>query len=67
MVTASSPTRHLHHRAPPAGAWGQAWSMAQTALGRRDQRTQALRDVVTDLINTRDGATYILTSIAGLR
>ena len=41
--------------------------MAQTALGRRDQRTQALRDVVTDLINTRDGATYILTSIAGLR
>ena len=51
----------------PAGAWVQAWSMAQTALGRRDQRTQALRDVVTDLINTRDGATYILTSIAGLR
>jgi 2-polyprenyl-6-methoxyphenol hydroxylase-like FAD-dependent oxidoreductase len=51
----------------PAGAWVQAWSMAQTALGRRDQRTQALRGVVADLINTRDGATYVLTSIAGLR
>lgn len=51
----------------PAGAWVQAWSMAQTALGRRDQRTQALRDVVTNLINTRDGATYVLTSVAGFR
>jgi 2-polyprenyl-6-methoxyphenol hydroxylase-like FAD-dependent oxidoreductase len=51
----------------PIGAWVQGWSMAQTALGRRDQRTQALRAVVTDLIGTREGATYVLANIAGLR
>ena len=51
----------------PVGAWVQDWSMAQTALGRRDRRTQALRAVVTDLINTRAGATYVLANIAGLR
>src|SRR5262249_12072121 len=61
LLDTSTSQRH------PAGAWVQAWSMAQTALARRDQRTQALRDVVTDLINTGDGATYVLTSLAGLR
>jgi 2-polyprenyl-6-methoxyphenol hydroxylase-like FAD-dependent oxidoreductase len=51
----------------PAGARVQAWTMAQTALGRRDPRTPALREVVTDLINTRAGATCVFTTIAGLR
>jgi 2-polyprenyl-6-methoxyphenol hydroxylase-like FAD-dependent oxidoreductase len=51
----------------PIGAWVQDWSMAQTALSRPDRRTQALRAVVTDLINTREGATYVLANIAGLR
>src|SRR3954469_4599007 len=50
----------------PIGAWVQAWTMAQTALGRPDPRTLALRSVVTDLINTREGATYVFTNIAGL-
>jgi 2-polyprenyl-6-methoxyphenol hydroxylase-like FAD-dependent oxidoreductase len=50
----------------PVGAWVQAWTMAQTALGRTDARTQALRAVVTDLVNTRDGATYVFANIAGL-
>jgi 2-polyprenyl-6-methoxyphenol hydroxylase-like FAD-dependent oxidoreductase len=50
----------------PIGAWVQAWTMAQTALGRTDARTRALRAVVADLVNTRDGATYVFTNIAGL-
>ena len=49
------------------GAWVQKWTMAQTALGRPDPRTQALRDVFSELLDTPDGATYVLARIAGIR
>ncbi|HEU5419040.1 MAG TPA: FAD-dependent monooxygenase [Streptosporangiaceae bacterium] len=50
----------------PAGAWVQQWSSAQTALGRPDPRTAALRAVVADLLDTSAGATYVLRQISGL-
>ncbi|HVV08521.1 hypothetical protein [Amycolatopsis sp.] len=42
------------------GAWVQLWSDADRA------RARALRSVVTDLVNTRPGATYVLKRISGL-
>ncbi|MFI6319941.1 FAD-dependent monooxygenase [Nonomuraea sp. NPDC050556] len=50
----------------PLGAWVQAWSDAQTALSRPDVRTEALRGVMRDLLDTTDGATYVLRQISGL-
>jgi 2-polyprenyl-6-methoxyphenol hydroxylase-like FAD-dependent oxidoreductase len=50
----------------PIGAWVQGWSDAQTALGRPGQRSEALRDVVADLLDTPQGATYVLKQISGL-
>jgi 2-polyprenyl-6-methoxyphenol hydroxylase-like FAD-dependent oxidoreductase len=50
----------------PLGARVQGWSDAQSALGRPDARTKALRDVVADLLDTRAGATYVLRQISGL-
>lgn len=49
----------------PVGAWVQGWSDAQTALGRPDARSAALRAVVADLIDTVPGATYVLKQISG--
>ena len=50
----------------PLGAWVQGWSDAQTALGRPDPRTRALRAVVADLLDSSSGATYVLKRISGL-
>jgi 2-polyprenyl-6-methoxyphenol hydroxylase-like FAD-dependent oxidoreductase len=50
----------------PVGAWGQDWSNAQTALIRLDPRTRALRAVVSDLLDTGPGATYVLKQISGV-
>ncbi|GAA0390104.1 FAD-dependent monooxygenase [Microbispora corallina] len=50
----------------PIGAWVQGWSDAQTALGRPDGRTAALRAVVADLLGTRPAATYVVKQISGL-
>jgi 2-polyprenyl-6-methoxyphenol hydroxylase-like FAD-dependent oxidoreductase len=50
----------------PVGAWVQQWSSAQTALGRPDPRTAALRAMVADLLDTSAGATYVLRQISGL-
>ncbi|XVQ84237.1 FAD-dependent oxidoreductase [Microbispora siamensis] len=50
----------------PVGAWVQGWSDAQTALGRPDARTAALRAVVADLLDTVPGATYVLKQISGV-
>ncbi len=50
----------------PVGAWVQLWSSAQTALGRPDPRSEALRTVVADLLDTTAGATYVLRQISGL-
>ncbi|MBB2746402.1 UNVERIFIED_ORG: 2-polyprenyl-6-methoxyphenol hydroxylase-like FAD-dependent oxidoreductase [Microbispora rosea subsp. rosea] len=49
----------------PVGAWVQGWSDAQTALGRPDARTAALRAVVADLLDTVPGATYVMKQISG--
>ena len=49
----------------PIGAWVQGWSDAQTALGRPDRRSEALRGVVRDLLDTPQGATYVLKQISG--
>jgi len=42
------------------------WTRAQVALMRLDQRSKALREVVTDLLGTRDGSTAIFKRIAGV-
>ncbi|WP_433527218.1 FAD-dependent monooxygenase [Nocardia pseudovaccinii] len=50
----------------PVGAWVLKWTRAQVALMRLDQRSKALREVVTDLLGTRDGSTAIFKRIAGV-
>ncbi|GAB3163923.1 FAD-dependent monooxygenase [Microbispora hainanensis] len=50
----------------PVGAWVQGWSDAQSALGRPDARSAALRAVVADLLDTVPGATYVLKQISGV-
>jgi 2-polyprenyl-6-methoxyphenol hydroxylase-like FAD-dependent oxidoreductase len=50
----------------PIGAWVQGWSDAQTALGRPDRRSAALRAVIADLLDTPQGATYVLKQISGI-
>ncbi|HEX8865333.1 MAG TPA: FAD-dependent monooxygenase [Lentzea sp.] len=50
----------------PIGAWVQKWSMAQTALSTaRGPRADALREVMADLLDTPDGATYVVSRIGG--
>jgi 2-polyprenyl-6-methoxyphenol hydroxylase-like FAD-dependent oxidoreductase len=52
----------------PIGAWVQKWSMAQTALSTaRGPRADALREVMADLLDTPDGATYVVSMIGGGR
>lgn len=52
----------------PVGARVLRWSLAQTALSTAaGPRADALRDVVTDLLDTPDGATYVVTTIGGDR
>jgi 2-polyprenyl-6-methoxyphenol hydroxylase-like FAD-dependent oxidoreductase len=41
------------------------WSRAQVALMRPDPGAAALRDVVRDLMETRDGATYFAKRVSG--
>jgi hypothetical protein len=50
----------------PIGASVQDWSNAQTALGRLDPRTRALRAIVADLLETGPAATHVLKRIAGV-
>ncbi|WP_236788968.1 FAD-dependent monooxygenase [Amycolatopsis sp. GM8] len=50
----------------PIGAWVLEWTRAQVALMRTDPRTRALRDVVTDLLDTPDGATYLAKKLSGV-
>ncbi|AHH94700.1 FAD-dependent oxidoreductase [Kutzneria albida] len=49
----------------PVGKWVQDWTMAQTALLRPDPRSRALRTILRDLLNTRDGATYVVRQVSG--
>ena len=50
----------------PVGAWVLDWNRAQVALMRPDAQTGALRNVVTDLMRTPDGATYFVKKLIGL-
>ncbi|MET9275126.1 FAD-dependent monooxygenase [Kribbella sp. NPDC003557] len=50
----------------PVGAWVLDWTRAQIALMRTDARTAALRDVVTDLLRTADGSTYLAKKLSGV-
>jgi hypothetical protein len=50
----------------PIGAWVQRWSMAQTAVNTaQGPRADALREVLTDLLDTPDGATHVVSMIGG--
>ncbi len=50
----------------PIGAWVLDWTRAQVAVMRGDAYSRALRGVVTDFLDTRDGATYYVKRISGL-
>ncbi|WP_431876893.1 FAD-dependent monooxygenase [Amycolatopsis sacchari] len=50
----------------PIGEWVLEWTRAQVALMRTDPRTKALRNVVADLLATRDGATYVARKVSGM-
>lgn len=50
----------------PVGAWVLGWARAQTAVMRGDAKSAALREVVGDLLNTRDGATYAVKKLSGV-
>ncbi|MGW7522522.1 FAD-dependent monooxygenase [Streptomyces sp. NPDC054783] len=50
----------------PIGAWVLDWTRAQVAVMRGDAYSRALRDVATDFLGTRDGATYYVKRISGL-
>jgi 2-polyprenyl-6-methoxyphenol hydroxylase-like FAD-dependent oxidoreductase len=49
----------------PIGAWVLNWTRAQVALMRTDPHSRALRDVVTDLLDTTTGTTYMAKKISG--
>jgi len=50
----------------PIGAWVQNWTLAQTALTNpAEPRNEALRTVMADLLDTPQGATYVLKKIIG--
>jgi 2-polyprenyl-6-methoxyphenol hydroxylase-like FAD-dependent oxidoreductase len=51
----------------PIGAWVLDWSRAQVLLMRPEAYPRALRHIVEDMMRSTDGATYMATSIAGLR
>ncbi len=51
----------------PIGAWVLDWTRAQIAIMRPDPYARALRRVVEDLLQTRDGAGYAAGGVAGLR
>ncbi|GEL25766.1 FAD-dependent oxidoreductase [Pseudonocardia sulfidoxydans NBRC 16205] len=52
----------------PVGVRALRWSLAQTALSTASgPRADALRDVVADLLDTPDGATYVVSTIGGDR
>ena len=50
----------------PIGAWVQNWTLAQTALTNpAEPRNEALRTMMADLLDTPQGATYVLKKIIG--
>lgn len=55
-----------HAERHPVGAQVLDWSRAQVALMRPDPGARALHAVFRDLINTRDGATYVAARVWGI-
>ncbi|MFD1143627.1 FAD-dependent monooxygenase [Larkinella insperata] len=51
----------------PIGVQVLDWSRAQVALMRPDPSTRALRAVIRDLLDTRDGATYVAGRVWGIQ
>jgi 2-polyprenyl-6-methoxyphenol hydroxylase-like FAD-dependent oxidoreductase len=50
----------------PAGAWVLDWTRAQIGVLRGDAKSAALRQIVADLLSTRDGTTYAVRMISGV-
>jgi 2-polyprenyl-6-methoxyphenol hydroxylase-like FAD-dependent oxidoreductase len=50
----------------PLGAWVLDWTRAQIGVLRGDAKSAALRQIVADLLSTRDGTTYALKKISGV-
>ncbi|MGW7254723.1 FAD-dependent oxidoreductase [Streptomyces sp. NPDC054834] len=50
----------------PIGAWVMDWTRAQIGVLRGDAKSAALREVVADLLSTRDGTTYAVKKISGV-
>lgn len=54
-------TRERH----PVGAWVLDWTLAQSVAMRPDAHGQAVQGVIRDLLDTRDGTTYVYGKISG--
>ncbi|MFE7121517.1 FAD-dependent oxidoreductase, partial [Streptomyces sp. NPDC057654] len=50
----------------PLGAWVLDWTRAQIGVLRGDPKSAALREVLVDLLHTRDGATHAVKKISGV-
>ncbi|WP_345029029.1 FAD-dependent monooxygenase [Kutzneria kofuensis] len=50
----------------PLGAWVLDWTRAQVGVLRGDAKSAALRQVVADLLSTRDGTTYAVKQLSGV-
>ncbi len=55
-----------HMERHPIGAQVLDWSRAQVALMRPDPHARALHAIFRDLMNTRDGATYVAARVWGV-
>ncbi|MEC3981055.1 FAD-dependent oxidoreductase [Amycolatopsis sp. H20-H5] len=54
-------TRERH----PIGAWVLDWTRAQAAAMKPDPHAQAIQRLIRDLLDTRDGTTYVFEKISG--
>ncbi|MEV0260552.1 FAD-dependent oxidoreductase [Streptomyces sp. NPDC050617] len=50
----------------PVGAWVLDWTRAQIGVLRGDAKSAALRELLIDLLHTRDGATHAVKKILGV-
>ncbi|WP_024799369.1 FAD-dependent monooxygenase [Nocardia sp. BMG51109] len=50
----------------PIGAWVLHWTRAQVAVMRKDPHSKAMREVLSELLATKDGATYVAKRLTGV-
>lgn len=50
----------------PIGEWVLEWTRAQVAVMRPDDRSRAMRKVMREMMDTRDGATAVFKKISGI-